>query len=353
VVSDKSGSANGACTAPPQVSVFTPATSQVWLYFTVSNATVGDTVTVRFLRPDGVAYQTFTGAVHFASGCFTYGMDFAGTTAASYGGPWTIQVLWNQSAAPLVAVTFIVAGAPLSAEPTIQSVGNAASYAGGSIALGEIVYIVGTGMGPAAVTTLTLDDAGLVATQLAGTSVRFNGIPAPLIYTSASAVAAIVPYEAPGSTAQVTVTYQGRTSPALSIPISNALPGLFTLNSSGTGQLSALNEDFSINGAARPAVAGSIVTLFATGEGQTSPTGVDGKPATVPIPKPVASVTATIGGIPAPVLYAGGAPGEVAGVMQVNVLIPPGVSGPAVPVLVKVGTVSSQAGTTIAVAGKP
>ena len=58
----------------------------------------------------------------------------------------------------------------------------------------------------------------------------------------------------------------------------------------------------------------------------------------------------TIGGIPANVNFAGGAPGTVAGVFQVNAQIPAGVTaGSAVPVVVQVGSSNSQPNVTIAV----
>jgi len=61
-------------------------------------------------------------------------------------------------------------------------------------------------------------------------------------------------------------------------------------------------------------------------------------------------VTVTIGGTTVIPQYAGGAPGEVAGVMQINVQIPSGIqTGNAVPVIVQMGNVSSQAQVTIAV----
>jgi uncharacterized protein (TIGR03437 family) len=61
-------------------------------------------------------------------------------------------------------------------------------------------------------------------------------------------------------------------------------------------------------------------------------------------------VTATIGGVNAPVTYAGAAPGEVAGVVQVNVQVPAGVAtGSAVPVTVSVGGIAAQQGVTISV----
>jgi len=249
----------------------------------------------------------------------------------------------------------VVVGSPSDANPStgpvVTSVSNATSYAAGAVAPGEIVYISGTGMGPEQVVTLTLNGSGLVSTQLDGTSVQFNGIAAPIIYTSAHAVAAVVPYEVTGTSTQVTVTYQGQTSVALQIQVAQSAPGLFTADSSGTGELAAINQDGSVNSASNPAAPGSIVTLFATGEGQTSPAGVDGKLAVAPLPKPLLPVLVAFGGIAANVSYAGGAPGEVAGVMQVNVQLPATVSGPAVPVLLTVGTAQSQTGATLAITG--
>ncbi len=89
--------------------------------------------------------------------------------------------------------------------------------------------------------------------------------------------------------------------------------------------------------------------LYATGEGQTSPGGVDGKLAVTPLPAPIAPVTVTIDGIDAPVLYAGGAPGLVAGLIQINVQIPPGVQSGARPVVVQFGRLQSQPGVTVAI----
>ena len=78
------------------------------------------------------------------------------------------------------------------------------------------------------------------------------------------------------------------------------------------------------------------------------PAGVDGKPAAAPLPQPVAAVTVTLGGVAAEVRYAGGAPGLIAGVMQVNVVVPDGLAG-SVPLVLTVGGVASQGGVTVAV----
>jgi uncharacterized protein (TIGR03437 family) len=130
-----------------------------------------------------------------------------------------------------------------------------------------------------------------------------------------------------------------------------ATPGIFTADSSGSGQALAANQDYSANSSQNPATAGSVITLYATGGGQTSPIVTDGSVVTAGqlLPRPVLAVTALIGGQPATVLYAGGSPGMVAGVMQVNVQVPGGLPAGPVPVTLQVGGQSSQSGVTIAV----
>ncbi len=238
-------------------------------------------------------------------------------------------------------------------EPRITAGGvvNAASFAGGSVSPGEIVTLFGSQIGPAALAGLRLTASNRVDTALAGARVLFDGQAAPLIYVSANQASAIVPYSVAGkSTTQVQVEYQGVRSPAVTLPVAASAPGLFTLDSSGRGPGAILNQDFTVNSASNPAAIGSAVILFATGEGQTNPPGEDGRLAAEPLPAPLLPVSVAIGGRPAAVLYAGGAPGLVAGVLQVNVRVPDGVTpGPAVPVVLTVGNNSAQSGVTLAV----
>ncbi len=114
-----------------------------------------------------------------------------------------------------------------------------------------------------------------------------------------------------------------------------------------------MNQDGSLNSSSNPAPIGSIVTLFVTGEGQTTPAGVDGKIAgSVPLPQVVQPVSVTIGNTVASIAYGGAAPGEVAGVMQLNVVVPPGVTpGDAVLVQITIGGVTSPT-VTIAVSAQ-
>jgi uncharacterized protein (TIGR03437 family) len=202
---------------------------------------------------------------------------------------------------------------------------------------------------------MVLNSSGFVSTQYSANaeiSVQFNGFAAPLVYTSSTAVAVIVPYEVTGSTAQVTVTYQGKTSTPATLNVAASVPGVFTANSSGVGQAVVINnyEAGTLNSATQPAAQGSAIILYATGGGQTWPGGVDGQVGAAPLPIAMLPVRVTIGGVQAAVEYAGGVNGEVAGMMQLIVTVPVGVSGSAVPVVVEIGNASSQRGVTIAVA---
>jgi uncharacterized protein (TIGR03437 family) len=211
------------------------------------------------------------------------------------------------------------------------------------------VVITGTGLGPSQLVSAAAQSNGLFGTQLAGTTVLFDGNPAAMIYTSATQLAAVVPYEVAGSfTTQITVAYQGHTNIPFSEAVSSSLPAIFTANSTGMGPAAAVNQDGTINSATAPAGTGEVIVLYATGEGQTTPAGIDGKLAVAPFPQPNQAVTVTIGGQPAQVLYAGGAPGELAGLMQINAVIPTSIhTGSAVPVVVRVGGAISQVGVTI------
>jgi uncharacterized protein (TIGR03437 family) len=228
---------------------------------------------------------------------------------------------------------------------------NAASYAAGAVSPGMIVVIAAPGFGPPAIATLQLTpDGSAVATEVGQTQVLFDGVAAPMVYSVSGQISAVVPYETAGEvTTQMQVMYQGQVSNTVTIPVVASEPGLFSLDSSGTGPGAIRDAQFNLNSASNPAAVGAVVLLYATGEGQTSPAGVDGKLAVAPLPAPLLPVTVTIAGINAPVQYAGAAPGLVAGVMQINVQIPDGVPSGPQPVIVQVGQDQSQSGVTVAI----
>ena len=240
-----------------------------------------------------------------------------------------------------------------TAAPVVTAGGilNAASNLPGAIAPGEIISILGTGFGPAA-TVIGAFVNGVLPTQLGETRVLVDGVATPIVSTGPNQVSAIVPYSVLGrESVAIEVEYQGQRSTAVRVNVAASSPGIFTQNASGTGQAAALNQDGSANASTNGAAAGSVLTLYATGEGISLPAGADGRQ--VPpnaVPKPVQQVSVTIGGVPAAIEYAGGSPGSVVGLLQVNARIPAGVTaGPAVSVVLRVDTTTSRDGVTVAI----
>lgn len=237
----------------------------------------------------------------------------------------------------------------------ITTINNAASQTSGPIAPGEIVELNGFTIGVSPLQSAAIPSSGHVATTLpaagGATSVTFNGTPAPILYSSASATSVIVPYSVAGSTtANVVVTFKGNPSATFSAQVAATAPGLFTLNQTGSGAVVAYNSDGTLNGASNPATRGTPVLLFATGEGQTNPAGDDGAITTGNFfHAPLAPVSLQVEGKPATVVYALSAPGMVAGVMMVEAILPtnPGAAAGPVPIVLTAGSASSPNGTTI------
>lgn len=244
--------------------------------------------------------------------------------------------------------------------PQIQAVANVASYDTSAISPGEIVTIYGTGLGPDTLEVFQ-PQSGTIPTTLPAaapsTTVTIGGIAAPLLYTSSTQVSCIVPYgvEAKiGSQVNVTITYNSLVSANFPISVVAAVPGVFTLDASGSGQGAILNVntttgDQTVNGTGSTASKGSTIVLYATGFGQTSPTGVETQLITGQV-TPVGAVTLTIGGQAATVQSAVSPVGSVPGVLQVNATLPTTVTaGNALKVVLSIGGVNSQPNVTMVV----
>jgi uncharacterized protein (TIGR03437 family) len=214
-----------------------------------------------------------------------------------------------------------VAPPPVTAPPPLAAA-NAASLRQGPVAPGEIVAIFGQGIGPETAASGSLDSAGLLANLVGGTEVRFDGVPAPLFYAQAAQINLQVPYTVAGSAVtHVEVLYQGRSAGTLTLAVVSANPALFP---------SLFNQDGTLNSESNPASRGTIVTLFATGEGLGDGANVSGLPAQAPFARPRLPVSLAIGSIASDLLYAGSAPGLI-GLMQINTRVPGGFlpAGPA------------------------
>jgi uncharacterized protein (TIGR03118 family) len=237
---------------------------------------------------------------------------------------------------------------------TILSVVNGASFAGGAVAPGEVVSITGITIGPSpGVANVVPAVLGKVSTTAGSVSVTFDygsgGVaPAPILYASASQVDAIVPYALGGASSATIVLNYGAQQLTMQAPVALSAPGVFTANFSGSGQATALNPDGTVNSPTNPSASGSVITLFATGQGPVLPPGEDGVVDDRILSTPQLPVSLTIGGQTADVLYAGTGPGLVQGVMQVEAVIPSSLTG-AVPVVLTVGSAGSQANVTISV----
>jgi uncharacterized protein (TIGR03437 family) len=242
-----------------------------------------------------------------------------------------------------------------AARPAILSNGilNGASFRAGPIAPGEIITIYGTLMGPAQIKTLELTPDRLgFTTQLAGTRVLIDGQPCPMIYTTEQQLSAIVPFEVSNKTSvKVQVEYMGAASDEVEVAVAPTAPAMFTQSANGTGLGAILNQDNGLNTASSAAPRNSIVQIFATGGGQTSPPGQTGRLAGSPLPQfPAGRVTVRINNIDAPVVYAGAAPGLIQGLIQINARIPANAPiGAAVPIVVRINNVDSPAGVTVAI----
>lgn len=310
---------------------------------------------------------------------------------------WTLSVTNpappnNPSQAP-VSTLFTVTSA---SQPAITAIVNAASYLPTAVQTGtnpnpvplnatsisprEIISIFGQNLGPATVTTATpqgdsLGDPPTYPTTLAGIAVIFQidaqtQVNAPIIMVSSNQINAIVPV-ATANVLQsgnpfVSVTVQNGVNSTQVFPLTVVTedPGMFTFGGLGQGQAAILNYDnttgaYTINSSTVPAPRGSTILIYATGMGDLSvpPSGLplaDGAVASSALPVADGTVRVDISGQPAVVSYAGASPGAVAGLVQINAIVPPTVAaGKAVPITVSIGSAAtarrSQPGATLSI----
>jgi uncharacterized protein (TIGR03437 family) len=222
------------------------------------------------------------------------------------------------------------------------------------ISAGGIGTIFGTNLA-----TVTTNASSLpLPTILSGTTVTMNGTAVPLFYVSPGQINFQVPWQLlSSSTATLTVTAPGGTSPAITVSLASASPGIFMINTANSATQGAIQFSNTTTFAApvgalpgntsRPATSGDLLTIFCSGLGPVSNTPASGSAAgnAGSMSQVQAAVSVTIGGQSAPVSFAGLAPGFV-GLYQVNVTFPSGVaSGNAVPVVVTTVSLGSNTAT--------
>lgn len=318
-------------TSAPFTATFVPSTGGDFLTVMPSSGTTPATLTlaVNSTVASGLAAGTYTGDVQVSSG---------------------------SGAAQTLKVTLTVSPA---GTPVILSVNSAASFQSGAVSPGEIVTIFGNGIGPATPTlgmSFAPTASGTVPTTLGGVTVTFNGVAAPLIFVAPNQINLVVPYEVAsqaGQTVPVIVTNNSNKSASMNVLVAATAPAIFSLSENGSGQGAILNQDASINGSGNPAAPGSIISIYATGEGQILPAGTTGciSGGTLPLPAPTGKVSLTIGGqAVTDIEYAGEAPDSVCGLLQINATIPSSVAAGAQPVVLTVGAATnSSQNITVAV----
>lgn len=238
--------------------------------------------------------------------------------------------------------------------PVINNVMNGASFAlpqlpGGALALGSIITIFGTNMGPA---DIVFASSVPLQPVLGGTTVRLSAsgrtFDCLMLYSSAGQVAALLPSSAPAGRSTITVLRDGIASAQFSVEIVENSFGAFTQNQAGRAAAVAFNfiapGAEPLNTPLTPAIPNQVVTIWGTGLG---PVLVDeSRPTAQALPD--VPVEVLVGGRRATVEYRGRSSCCV-GVDQINFRVPAGITGCSVPVAIKIRDAVSNY-TTIAIA---
>ncbi|HYI97957.1 MAG TPA: proprotein convertase P-domain-containing protein [Bryobacteraceae bacterium] len=268
-------------------------------------------------------------------------------------GVWRLAIendVSNDRSGWITSVSLTITGttqvSPISSAQTI--VNTASGTGAGTAAPGELISILGAGLGP---TTAVAAPAGALPTTLGGTTVTINGTAAPISYTSPFRVDVQVPFFAvPGTTIAVQVNYNNQTSPVATLNVVTAVPGIYTASTPGQpGPAKAINQAGTLNSAVNPAPKGSVISIYASGLGVVNPPGTAGAvPPNNPLSTVSGDVGAFIGGVPAVVQFAGLAPGSPA-LYQINIMVPASAASGTQQLLLYSNGIASQSGITVVI----
>lgn len=247
---------------------------------------------------------------------------------------------------------FLSCGAIFAQAPAVSTGGivNHFSYAtpglpNGSIAQGSIFDIFGTNIGPA---ELAQPSGFPLPTQLANTSVQVTvagtTVDCILFFVSRNQIAALLPSRTPEGTGTLTVIVSGARSAPSPITVAARSLGILTLAQNGRGpavmQMTAASGEVFLNSASRPASAGQVGVFYGTGLGRVT----FDETRAAPVQNLDPPIQAFVNGQSARVLFQGRTPG-LAGLDQINLEIPTGVSGCFLPVWFQTGNVISNLST--------
>jgi uncharacterized protein (TIGR03437 family) len=292
--------------------------------------------------------STYSGSFMF-SGNGTYCGLFQ--CAAGAGGNIVIGTgTWGLYALVVYARSPSLSGPGVFLNP--QGIVNAASYAPfeNAVAPGEFITLFGTGF---ATRTATAASPPFPAT-LGNVQATVDGSPMALYEVSPTAIAGVVPYTSRTDRNLVTiqVTSDGTPSNAVQLYSGATSPGVFTLSENGIGDGAILHGVTNLPvTTASPAKVGEVVVLFLSGLGRVNSAVAAGAAGPAPPSGTLATLVNAlqgvyIDGVSATINYQGLAPG-LAGLYQVNVTIPPGLSfpngpGTSIDAFIEIDTVDSD-----------
>ncbi len=255
-----------------------------------------------------------------------------GMILADNGSPWFISGAPHQSWNPdqmteemrrvrgsdfeAVDTADLMQGPNSGAARQVSRIANAASGLGTSVAAGEAISIHAE--------ELSADTS---------TGVRFDGQPAPILYSGQGQLNTLVPVHVQGST-RLEVASGDELIFQQDIPVSAAAPGVFTADATGVGQAIAINSDGSVNGLSTPSRKGSSMAIFVTGSGASE--SVEG------------STKVHLNGVPIPVVSVRNVP-DLLGVTRVEIAVPLAADSGTLSMLLQSGEAFSQPDVTVQV----
>jgi uncharacterized protein (TIGR03437 family) len=251
-----------------------------------------------------------------------------------------------------LSIALLSAGLVL-AQPTIDNVQNSANnvpqgLANAAIAQGSLFVIKGSGLGPAnyvvankfPLSATSVNNGVTSASVSVKITVNGKATDGIVYYAGPAQVAAVIPSATSVGVGTLTVTYNGQASAAIPITVVANNLGIFSVDSSGTGDAIATfgNALVSPANAPRP---GDIVAFWGTGLG---PVAFDETNAAQQFDMTDVPVKAYVSGQPANVVFRGRNACCTA-VDTVYIQIPPGLSGCANPVTFQIGNLVSNTTT--------
>jgi uncharacterized protein (TIGR03437 family) len=233
--------------------------------------------------------------------------------------------------------------APIVAAPPAVAAAISANNdkAATTVAPGGLISIYGTNLVKSSA-TLNGWQGRILPGSLNGTSVTIGGKTAPLLYVSATQINAQVPLDVPAGSQQVVVKSVVGAGASFNVTVAATAPALFFYGDVAAPKGAVLkNTDFSLVAAGNPAKAGDVLLVYCTGLGDTTPALTTGALVSGSSSATKVAVTATVGGRDAAVVYAIASPG-FAGLYQVAVTVPAGVTGDAAIVITQSGVKSNS-----------